>query len=201
MKKSIALIIAFLYLASCASINPYNLAEGEGAYLKNRQEHIGKAKFIYLFNDAITSTGKKSFDPDINTAEWDTIYNVPSGELTLGLRIIYFPEAGLDPTVGEALKLGFTFLFSSESRSRVFGQVNHYLIWVINPEDKISGLEGVKINALEGITYRINSKIEDGKAYIWIEDDNDVKVSETVRGISAEYPNYWLWDTLPPPVH
>jgi hypothetical protein len=200
MKKILLLITASLFLISCASINPYDIPEGQGAYLKNRAEQKGKAKYIYAFNDAVTTEGKKSFEPDSTTAEKDAIYKIPSGEVTLGLRILYSPEAVQDLTVGDAVALSFQVLYSSEARSRYDNIVNPYEILVINPEENISGLEGVKINALEGYTYQIACKIENGKAYIWIEDDSGNKVSETVRGVGASYPNYWLWEGLPKPV-
>ena len=90
VKKLILLIIAFSFLAGCSSINPYNVPEGKGAYLKNRVESIGKATSVYLFKSVVTSTGEESFFHGANTpAEGEETYKIPSGTMTLGLKILY----------------------------------------------------------------------------------------------------------------
>ncbi|TNF92922.1 MAG: hypothetical protein EP297_12890 [Gammaproteobacteria bacterium] len=201
MSKILLLIIAFLFLASCASVNPYNVPEGQGAYLLNTGQRHGGAKYIYEFTSAVTSKGKEYFFSDSAAiAKKDVIYKIPSGKMTLGLKILYFPDAGPELTVGEAVGLSFQVLYSPEARTRYDNVINPYEILVINPEEKVSGMEGIKINALEGLTYQIACKIENGKAYIWVEDDSGNKVSETVRGIGFRYPSYWLWEDLPQPV-
>ena len=202
MKKTILLITVLSFLISCTSTNPYNLAENEGAHLRNRIEIKGKAKYVYMFHSEITSEGWKYLDPGLIADDpvGKRIYKIPTGKITLGLSILYSPDAGPDLTVGGAVALSLQVFYSSEARSRYANIVNPYEIAVINPKENISGLEGIKINALEGYTYQIACKIENGKAYIWIEDDSGNKVSETVRGVGASYPNYWLWEDLPEPV-
>lgn len=188
MKKIILLIAALLFLISCTSTNPYNLGESEGSRLKNREVFKGNTRYIYIFDNVTTSEERKILDPGIiaDDVVEKRIFQIPSGELTLGFNIRYTPN----------YKPGFLY--------KNFQDI--YEIMVINPTVRVEGLEGVKINALEGYTYQINCKIEDGKAYIWIEDESGKKVSETVRGIGAtripgtfSY-NYWLWENLPDPV-
>jgi hypothetical protein len=194
-------VMALPFLISCTTTNPYNLAEGEGAHLRNRVEIKGNSKYVYIFDSAITSEGWKYLDPGLIADDpvEERIYKIPTGVITLGLSILYAPNAGPDLTVGGAVALSFQVLYSSEARSRYEDIVNPYEILVVNPKEKTSGLEGIKINALQGYTYQIACEIENGKAYIWIEDDTGNKVSETVRGIGASYPNYWLWEDLPQP--
>ena len=176
MRKLLLLITISLLTVSCASTNPYNITENKGAYLKNRKEQKGKATFIYTFSNGMTSDGKRSQFFEGNKAKNRVLYKIPSGEITLGLKILYFSEGGPVSSVGEALDISFKFLFSSEARSRLDATIPHEIL-VINPEESFSGLEGIKLNALEGYTYQINCKIEDGKAYIWIEDDSGKIVS------------------------
>ena len=72
MKKSILTIITFFFIGSCLSINPYNEPEGKGAYLKNRIEYKGKARYSYFF----VSAGKKGFSPGLITPEGKAIYKI-----------------------------------------------------------------------------------------------------------------------------
>lgn len=122
--KNILLILAALFLVSCASVNPYEVPEGEGAYLKNWKEVKGESEFDYVFKDAVTTKGKKRFEHDQYTA--NNIYKIPSGEITLGLVIYYYPEG--------------------MSVRKFFSLAPQYHIWVANPKYASSGLEGIKIN-------------------------------------------------------
>ena len=163
MKKTILAIIAFFFIGSCLSINPYNEPDGKGAYLKNRIEYKGKARYSYFF----VSAGKKGFSPGLITPEGKAIYKIPSGKMALRLKIVYTPEA----------------------RSGFFLE-DQYEIWVLK----------INLNALEGYTYQIDCMLENGKAYIWIEEVSGEKVSETVFGLKADYPYFLIWETLPQPV-
>ena len=184
MKKLILLIVSLCFITSC--INPYNVTEGEGAYLKNRKELRGKSKYIFWFSSAVTSAGDKTFGPGLTTAKYDAVYTIPSGEILLIFYAYYYPRSGEDPAVGEALSLSFKYLFSSDARSRHSDIIEMYEI-----------IASAKINALKGNTYQINGKVENNKAYFWIEDDSGSKVSETVRGWNTT----WPYGPLPNPVY
>lgn len=158
IKLLILLIVSSLFITGC--INPYNIPEGEGAYLKNRKELRGKSKYIYWFSSAVSSGENKIFAPGIATAKYDAVYKIPSGEILLIFYAFYYPRSAEGITVEEALSISFKYLFS--------------------PMYEI--IASVKINALKGNTYQINGKIENNKAYLWIEDDNGTKVSEMVQG-------------------
>ena len=41
MKKILAVIFIGLFVINCASVNPYGVAEGQGAYLENTAEQAG----------------------------------------------------------------------------------------------------------------------------------------------------------------
>jgi len=169
IKLLILLIVSSLFITGC--INPYNIPEGEGAYLKNRKELRGKSKYIYWFSSAVSSDEDKIFAPGITTAKYDAVYKIPSGEILLIFYAFYYPRSGEGTTVEEALSISFKYLFSPDARSRFSDITEMYEI-----------IASVKINALKGNTYQINGKIENNKAYLWIEDDNGTKVSEMVQG-------------------
>ena len=196
MNKIILLIVASLFLTSCASVNPYNVPEGEGAYLKNRIEYKGKSTYVYLFVDAATSAGRKGFDYTSDVADHDSIYRIPSGEIALGLTIKYFPKSRPPSTFGDFLEA-----MSKPFSPATWARVKPFEIFIINPKVKVSGVEGIKLDALEGHTYQINCKIEDGKAYLWIEDESGKIVSEVVRGLRAGRLGGWYWEDLPQPTH
>jgi hypothetical protein len=163
----------FLFLVSCASVNPYNVSEGDGAYLKNREEIRGKTILRYYFSSVKIANGEPmrlySFWKDT-----DEIFEIPSGEVYLGLKINYHYKGGIK-SFGEALSASFTYLYSSESRAKVDAAMAEVDIFA----------EDIKVNALKGQTYQIKSNIEDGKVLIWIEDDKGMRVSEVVRGFSS----------------
>ena len=117
MHKYRFLLVACLLMAGCASVNPYNVSEGEGAYLKNRSEYKGKSYFLYEFRTAVTLQERKSFEPDAATARDDAIYNIPSGHITLGGKILYYPKGGPVSSVGEAFGVSSKFIFWFSSTS------------------------------------------------------------------------------------
>jgi hypothetical protein len=171
----------FLFIVGCAAVNPYNVPEGEGAYLKNRREIRGNASLWYYFSSVRIANGEQrrlsSFWRDT-----DEIFEIPSGEVYLDLTIVYHYKGGIH-SFGEALSASFTYLYSSESRKKV--------------EDARKAVDiradNIKVDALKGQSYQIKSNIEDGKVLIWIEDDKGMRVSEVVRGFSS------FGDSLPDP--
>ena len=89
MKNTIVLSFIFFFLASCASINPHNVPEGKGAYLKNRIEFEGKARYSYFFIGA----GQKELWPGWTTPGGKAVYKIPPGKMALKLKIVYTPDA------------------------------------------------------------------------------------------------------------
>ncbi len=177
-----ASIVAFSLLTACASTNPYNVPEGEGATLRNRMVAQGRAGFSYLF----TAVDDKKLTPRVTTV--NARYKIPSGENLISVQIQYGPSGGLTP-------------FSSP-----------YNIYVVKvdwdaPQDRwSSGLRGIRLNAVAGETYEIGCRIEDGKAYVWLETSDGEKVTEEILGIGkyegydvSKWGEWWVWENLPPP--
>jgi hypothetical protein len=183
MNKIILLMVASLFLASCASLNPYNIEEGKGAYLQNRREIKGKARYISEFRSIRPEAygGQHRSLKLMIADEKGDVFTVPTGKLILGLDIYYSPKVVF--------------------RSYVCNLERFYDLVVINPKVDMpsSALQGIEINALEGHVYHVNCKIEDGKAFIWIEDEDGNRVSEVVRGFRVDYSGYSLWENLPSP--
>jgi hypothetical protein len=165
----------FLFLVGCAAVNPFNVPEGDVAYLKNREEIRGNTILRYYFSSAMIANGEQKR----LSSFWrgtDEIFEIPSGEVYLGLKIHYQYKRGIK-SFGEALSTSFTYLYSSESRAKVDAAADA-------ARAVVDILAEVKVNALKGQTYQIKSNIENGKVLIWIEDDKGIKVSEVVRGRS-----------------
>lgn len=198
MKKALLIFFAVCFLSGCASINPFEVPQGEGAYLKNREEFKGQSYFVYDFINASTIKDYKSFEPDATTATYDAVYQIPSEEMTIALKILYYPKRGPVSSVGEALATSFGIFTSQKARSRFNDATTVYEIWVINPKRQLVGLEGIKLNATKGQTYQANCKIEGGKAYVWLENNEGERVTETVRGIGVTKRfEYFVWQNLP----
>jgi len=175
-------IVALSLLTACASTNPNNVPEGEGATLRNTMSSQRRAAFSYLF----TAAGDEKLAPKVTTM--GAKYKIPAGENLISLEIWYGPSGGLSP-------------FN-----------NPFKIYVITvdwdaPQDMwSSGIRGIKLNAVKGEFYNVNCNIEDGKAYIWIENRAGEKVTDTVLGIGkydgydvSRWGEWWVWENLPAP--
>lgn len=198
----ICLLVAIFLQTSCSSINPYNIAEGKGANLKNSKEIKGKTTFFYSFTSGMTQDGKWVQFFEGNEAKERAIYKIPSGNISLGLKILYYYKGGPAKSAGEALDTSFKFLFSSKAREKLDSYMDHFEILVVNHKKSTAEyLKGININAKVGDTYHINCNIENGKANIWIENQNSEIVSEVVRGVGYKHSRFWIWDNLPDPVY
>jgi hypothetical protein len=191
-------------IGPCASVNPYELSEGEGAYFENREIIVGKTRYHYIFIDVITSEGKKDFGywlysgspyTSAPTGTTDKTTQLPAGVMSLGLNIYYFfpKEKQPEGQSGEPMRDG-----CAEARAAWEGCVE---IAVINAPYESPSFPKLELTAVTGTTYRINSKIEDGTAFIWIEDETGKQVSNVVRGLRYPYGGrHWsYWETLPEP--
>jgi hypothetical protein len=201
MKVNVLAIILTLILLGCVSKNPYNVTENEGAYLQNSKVVIGDTLYICGFKSGIRPNEKWipfSFSKDDPTTH-NLVTPIPEGSIRVGITILYYPNGGPIATAGEALKTSFGMLYSPKAWARFNAATSPYEILVINSPSDSPGMKGIELNAVKGTTYQINSDIKDGKAYIWIEDDDENKVSDVVRGIGLPNSNFELWENLPPP--
>ena len=177
MKKSLFLLVAVSFLITgCVSLNrynPYNLPAGKGAHLKNRKVSRGKARYSFRF----LSAGGRSLTNTFVVNPYGVAYRIPSGEITLKLKIVYIPNASV---------IGSFKNFTKEYS---------YEIYVFENIEK-----PLRLNALEGHVYQINCKVESGKAYIWIEDSGGERVTDIKVGYGRDYSEIFIWETLPPPL-
>ena len=165
---------------------PYIGPEGPGAYLQNRFESRGQARFFYFFEFA----GKENLSPKgINFAAdpspaiyktnspYDAVYKIPPGQTVVGVRVVYTPAYGRNIFARGndryyhifARDLGF-----SDNKSMTEAERANF-----------SGLRGLSFDAIEGHTYQINIRLRNGRAHIWIEESDGKIVSETVMGFTT----------------
>jgi hypothetical protein len=169
--QNILLYVALLILAGCTTTSPYVPAGGEGATLKNRLEYRGQARLSFFYV-GVDSTVLK---PGWTTAESEAAYSIPAGPTRLELKVVYTPRA----------RSGFASALNE-----------YYMIHVLriptgNPN-------GIFLNAIAGEVYTIDCRIEDGSAFVWIEDSAGVPVTDEVPGFGLEVGRYWVWRNLPP---
>ncbi len=77
-------------LAACGSMNPYNVPEGEGAFLQNHVVKVGNAMYRYRFvhaEDEFLSPGLFT-----TTSEYYALFTIPPGEVSVHVIIEYFPR-------------------------------------------------------------------------------------------------------------
>jgi hypothetical protein len=191
------LIIAALLLTGCVTPPPpYVEPEGPGALLQNRLEERGQARFFFFFEYA----GRENLSPrGINFAAdpspaiyktnspYDSVYKIPPGRTVVGVRVVYTPAYGRN-------------IFAR-------GNDRYYHLFVRNlgfagnksmtdaENENFSGLQGLSFEALEGHTYRVNARIENGRGHIWIEELDGNIVSETKLGFTT--PVYYAGERLP----
>lgn len=165
------LCVALLISAGCATTSPYFPAHGEGAMLKNRLEHRGGARLSFFY----VSVDSRELKPGWTTAESDAAYSIPDGPVRLELKVVYTPMA----------RSGFASALNEYYMIHVFRSTS------LDPD-------GVLLNAVAGETYTIDCRIEDGRAFVWIEDSGGVPVTDEVSGFGLEAGRYWVWRNLPP---
>jgi len=201
MVNRFAIVIAIvLLLAGCVSVNPFQVAGGERAYLKNRAESQGASYFLYTFIHATTAAKKGWFEPDVTTALDDAVYTIPAGEMTVGLIVYYYPENGPATSIGEAIGISFKSLISPEARERVTGATTKNEIRTLDPDWDTAGQKLLRLKAEPGETYQANCAIEEGRAYLWLEDRDGHPVTDRVPGYGVTKHNeYFLWVNLPAP--
>ena len=90
VKILVASVVALSVLTGCGSTNPFNVPEGEGAFLQNQVVKEGKAMYRYRFLGA----DGEFLDPGLlsTTNVYYALYTIPSGEVWVKIQIDYFPK-------------------------------------------------------------------------------------------------------------
>jgi len=176
LAKYSLIIVAFLVLSNCTTPPPpYAEPEGQGAFLQNRFEARGQARFKYYFQYA----GSEDLSPR-GVDSTDAIYKIPPGKTVVGVRVIYTPAYGRNMFARANDRYYHIFV-------RNFGFTGNKSM-TEEERASFSGLKGLRFDALEGHTYQINCRIENGRAQVWIEELDGTTVSETVFGFAdADY--------------
>jgi len=187
-------VVVILTLTGCISLPVYNPPEGAGAFLQNRLVEVSGSRFFYFFEFA----GMDSLEPTgINQAPsssrvilktnspYDATYKISPGTTIVGVRVGYTPHFGsLFTRMGDRYYHIFV---------RDMGATDEQIAYLsesvpdAEPND-FSGLQGLEFEAQEGHTYQINSRIQDGRASVWIEDLEGTTVSQIVAGFGEANP-------------
>lgn len=191
--------VTVLLLGGCAAINPYDVPQGEGARLCNSKRKVGTTTTHCAFTSAKTPDGRWEQLFPGNEAGERTVYQIPAGEIQLGVKLRYYYKGGPVESVGDALGTSVGFLFSGKARKRLDSYMDHHEILVVNHVSLGGSLAGLKVDARQGESYHIDFRIRDGKAWIWAEDRQGRRVSQVMRGVGYSHRRYWLWDDLPDP--
>ena len=172
-----------LVLAGCASEPRYEQPKGEGAFLQNRVESQGQARFVYYFEyvDGL----------DISPSEWSLSLpanarsKIYPGETVVGVQVIYTPAYGRNLFARMNDRMYYIFV-------RDLGFTDERLEYMSQHAEELdvqalSGLKGISFKAIAGKTYQAGARIENGQAFVWIEDIDGNVVSDTVLGIADPY--------------
>jgi len=86
--KRPASITVLLILAACGSTNPYNVPEGEGAFLQNSVVKEGNAMYRYQFVHA----EDEFLDPGLLSTKnvYYALYTIPRGDISVHVMVEYF---------------------------------------------------------------------------------------------------------------
>ena len=184
MRKISLTIITVLILASCAS-EPRNAGlRGDVAHLNNRVEYKGQARLDYVFEFA----GEKEIGPGFWTVTMpaNIVSEIEPGRTVVGLKILYTPAYGKSIFARGNDRQYYIFIRDlgfSEERIEYMSES----IPGVEPAS-LNGLRGLRFDAIAGQTYQAGCRIENGEAYVWIEDLEGNIVSDTVRGFAdAQY--------------
>lgn len=80
-------VLVLVLLSGCGSTNPYNVPEGEGAFLQNRIVKEPRSMYAYQFlhaDDEFLTTWTKN--------EYTMKYPIPPGEISVHVMVTYFPR-------------------------------------------------------------------------------------------------------------
>jgi len=184
MTKPSLAVIAVLILTGCASGPSNTEPRGDVARLNNRVEYQGQARLDYVLEFA----DEKEIGPGFWTVTMpaNIVSEIEPGRTVIGLKILYTPAYGKNIFARGNDRQYFIFvrdLGFSEERIEYMSQSIPDVEAV-----SLSGLRGLRFDAIAGQTYQPACRIENGEAYVWMEDLDGNIVSDTVRGIAdAQY--------------
>lgn len=189
------LVLVIAQLTGCAPTPSYITPAGPGAYLQNRLVEKGNTRFFYFFefagiheleptgiNKALTKT-RAIFKTN---SPYDAKYKIVPGRTVVGVRVVYTPYFGTN--VFSRMNDVYYHIFV---RDLGFNdqQIAYYEENLAGVEaDDLSGTQGLEIDARAGKTYLANCRIENGRAYVWIENLDGEVVSRTVTGFGEPNP-------------
>jgi len=182
--SSSSAIIAMLLIAGCASEPRYVEPDGDTAHLQNRTERQGQARLDYFFEYA----DQQKLGPGFWSLQMpaDVVNKIRPGKTVVGLRILYTPAYGKNIFArGNDLQY-FIFVrdlgFTADRIQQMTEQIAEA------EPGSLSGLGGLSFDAEVGHTYQIGCRIENGQAFIWIEEPDGSIVSDAVQGFAdAQY--------------
>jgi len=167
-------------IVGCASAPRYIQPTGDVAYLQNRIQYYRQARFIYFFEFANgLDISAKEFAMTAPAKARASIY---PGETVVGVKIVYTPAYSRNVFGRGNDRMYYIY-------ARDLGMTDDRLAFISeNAPDvdvaRISGLKGLRFRAEAGHTYQVASRIENGRAYIWIEEPDGNAVSDTVLGVA-----------------
>jgi len=177
------LVVCVSALAGCASEPRYPQPVGEVAYLQNGARSQGQARFTYYFeyvNGLDVSPSEWSLSMPVNARS-----EIEPGEIVVGVQVVYTPAYGRNLIARMNDRLFYIFV-------RDLGFTDERLDYIVENSDgvdadSLSGLQGLRFNAVAGKTYQAAARIENGRALVWIEDEDGTVVSDTVTGVTDPY--------------
>jgi hypothetical protein len=182
-KRTVVVCMFSLLVSGCASEPRYLEPGGDGAYLQNRTEMQGQARFIYLFeyaNGLVISPSEWSLKMPAKVKS-----KIYPGATVVGVQVIYTPAYGRNMFARLNDQMFYIF-------SRDLGLTEERLAYIADKSpdvefESLTGVLGLRFEARVGVTYQAAARVEDGRAFLWIEDSDGNVVSETVVGVTDPY--------------
>ena len=182
-------------VAGCISLPEYVPPDGPGAYLQNRLIEIEGARFFHFFEYAdwdelepmginkATNTSRVIFKTN---SPYNASYKISPGPTVVGVRVVYTPAFGKN-MIAQMNDVYYHLFVRDLGIDDVQIAYLSDNIPDTEPSD-FSGLRGLGFVAEEGRTYFANSRIEGGRASVWIEDEDGAVVSPVVTAFGEPSP-------------
>jgi hypothetical protein len=180
-------LIAVSFSASCGTAPKYIPPDGQGAYLQNKLVEIEGARFFHFFeyaNDVklepagINKAAHTSRVIFKTNSPYDKSYKISPGPTVVGVRVVYTPSFGRNLIA----QMNDVYFHVFVRDMHIADEHIAYLTDNIpgaEPGD-LDGMRGLRFDALADHTYTANSRIRDGRATVWIEDEDGAAVSAEV---------------------
>lgn len=130
MVTRLAFVAALAVLAACGSINPYNLPEGQGAYLQNQEVIDGRT----LYRNQFIHVNGEYLDVGIFTTKnvYEAKYTIPFGEVSANMKVDYFPRLPLSYANPRLIRSTVAFVAAEGQTYRIACEVKDNLayIWI-----------------------------------------------------------------------